>query len=88
MLNKIKKKIIKIMTGERKRPFSFFESLLYFISIIYCGIAKFRAEVYKRGIIKSKRLPCKVISIGNITTGGTGKTPMTLYVAELMLRLG
>lgn len=76
------------MTGERKRPFSFFESLLYLVSIIYYGLAKFRAKVYKKGIIESKRLPCKVISIGNITAGGTGKTPMTLYVAGLMLRLG
>ncbi|NNK86173.1 MAG: tetraacyldisaccharide 4'-kinase [Desulfobacterales bacterium] len=88
MLNKIKRKMLKIMTGERKRPFSFFESLLYFVSIIYYGLAEFKAEVYKRGIIKSKRLPCKVISIGNITAGGTGKTPMTLYVAGLMQRLG
>ena len=29
-----------------------------------------------------------VISIGNLTLGGTGKTPMTVYVAELLQRLG
>jgi len=88
MLNKLKKKMIKIMIDEGERRFSSFESLLYFVSIVYHGLAKFRAAVYKRSIIKSKMLPCKVISIGNITVGGTGKTPMTVYVAELIQRLG
>jgi tetraacyldisaccharide 4'-kinase len=35
-----------------------------------------------------KRLPCRVISIGNITTGGTGKTPAAISVAEQALRRG
>jgi len=76
------------MTGEGKGPFSFFESFLYFVSIVYYGLIKFRVALYKRGIIKSKALSCKVISIGNITAGGTGKTPMTLYMAKLVQRLG
>jgi len=88
MLNKIKRKIISIMTGEGRRQFLSFESFLYFVSIVYFGLAKFRAVIYERGIIRSKGLPCKVISIGNITTGGTGKTPMTLYMAQLVQRLG
>ena len=88
MLNRIKKKMLKIMTGGGERRFSSFESLLYFVSIVYHGLVKLKAAIYKRSIIKSKRLPCKVISIGNITAGGTGKTPMTVYVAELIQRLG
>ena len=88
MLNKIKRKIISIMTGEGRGQFFSFESFLYFVSIVYFGLAKFRAVIYERGIIRSKGLPCKVISIGNITTGGTGKTPMTLYMAQLVQRLG
>ena len=39
-------------------------------------------------IIKQKKLPCKVISIGNITSGGTGKTPMTIYIAKLLQEFG
>jgi len=80
--------MIKIMTCEGKRHFSFFESLLYFISIHYHGLVKFRAALYEKKIIKSQRLPAAVISIGNITVGGTGKTPMTLYMAELVKKLG
>ena len=87
MLNKIKKKMINIANDRGERRFFSFESLLYLFSIVYHGLIKFRAASYKRSIIKSKRLPCKVISIGNITVGGTGKTPMTLYIAKLVQRL-
>ena len=88
MLNKIKKKIENIMTGEGGSSFSSVEFLLFILSLFYGGLVKLRSAAYQRGMIKSKRLPCKVISIGNITAGGTGKTPMTLYMAELIKRLG
>ncbi len=39
-------------------------------------------------VMRQKRLPCKVISIGNITVGGTGKTPATIAVAEEAQRRG
>ncbi|MEJ2659013.1 MAG: tetraacyldisaccharide 4'-kinase [Desulfobacterales bacterium] len=39
-------------------------------------------------MLKSKRLPCFIISIGNIVVGGTGKTPITMYVAETVRILG
>ena len=35
-----------------------------------------------------KKLACKVVSIGNIAVGGTGKTPMTLYVTEMLKKAG
>jgi len=62
--------------------------LLWMISIIYsCGI-RLRGCLYKNGLFKTKQLPCKVISIGNITVGGTGKTPMSMFVAETIQQLG
>jgi len=88
MLNKIKKRIENVITKEGDNRFSFLKSLLFILSLFYGGLAKFRTKAYDRGIIKSKKLPCKVISIGNITVGGTGKTPMTIYVAELVQKLG
>jgi tetraacyldisaccharide 4'-kinase len=39
---------------------------------------------YEKGILKSKRLPCVVISIGNIVAGGTGKTPAVIALAQLL----
>lgn len=88
MLNKLKKKIENIMTREGGESFSSIEFLLFIFSLFYGGLVKLRSKAYDRGIIKSKKLPCKVISIGNITAGGTGKTPMTVYVAELVQKLG
>ncbi len=87
-MRKIQKKIEKVMTDSGKsRPFSF-EFFLFMISMGYAGGLKLRQKIYRKGIFSSKRLPCRVISIGNITVGGTGKTPMTIYVAELVSNLG
>ena len=88
MLNKLKKKIENIMAGKGGVSFSSVEFLMFIFSLFYGGLVKFRSKAYDMGIIKSKKLPCKVISIGNITVGGTGKTPMTIYVAELVQKLG
>ncbi len=45
--------------------------------------ARTRRALYTQGWLKSKRLPAPVISIGNLTVGGTGKTPMTACLARL-----
>lgn len=76
------------MTSNRKAGLISFESLLFVLSLIYGGAVKTREAFYNRGVLRSKKLPCIVISIGNITVGGTGKTPMTIHVAELVKRLG
>ncbi len=62
--------------------------LLYPISLIYCVITYLRNKLYDNGTFKSVKLPVPVISVGNITTGGTGKTPLTIYLAEYFLQKG
>jgi len=47
-----------------------------------------RAWLYEKRILKQKRLRAKVISIGNITWGGTGKTPFTIWLARRMQEAG
>ena len=85
---RIRKKIETIITENRKDRLFSFGSFLFMASLVYGGIVKLREFCYKAGIIKSKRLPCTIISIGNITVGGTGKTPMTIKVAQIIRNLG
>ena len=53
---------------------------------LYGKIANIRNSFYEKGIFESFSLGVPVISIGNITMGGTGKTPLVAYVAELLDR--
>lgn len=62
--------------------------LLIPFSLIYALIQYMRAGFYRAGILKSRRLPRPVISIGNITVGGTGKTPAAAYIARFLLAKG
>ena len=84
----IKKKIERVITGDNKNGYDWFAPFLSMISKVYGGAVKLRRIFYKNGILPSKRLPCSIISIGNITVGGTGKTPMTIYVAQVVKQLG
>jgi tetraacyldisaccharide 4'-kinase len=56
--------------------------LLWPLSALYSVASRTRAEFYARGMFKSSRLPGTVVSVGNLTVGGTGKTPMALWIAE------
>jgi tetraacyldisaccharide 4'-kinase len=63
-------------------------ALLYGLSLIYGAAVRARHLLYNSGILKTKRLPCKVISVGNITVGGSGKTPMTMHLAGILKKMG
>jgi tetraacyldisaccharide 4'-kinase len=67
---------------------TFKESLLWPLSLIYGGLAGLRARTYARGIFRQRRLDGVVISVGNLTAGGTGKTPMVLWIAERLFAEG
>lgn len=47
-----------------------------------------RRLIYDRGWLKVKRLPCPVLSIGNLVAGGVGKTPVTAFMAERLRAAG
>ncbi|MEE9542968.1 MAG: tetraacyldisaccharide 4'-kinase [Thermodesulfobacteriota bacterium] len=63
-------------------------ALLSIMTVIYTVGVKTRLALYSKGILKAKIIPCMVISIGNITAGGTGKTPMTIHIARRLVKEG
>jgi tetraacyldisaccharide 4'-kinase len=58
------------------------------VSWIYGVVIWVRQIFYRRGLFKTRQLPCKVISVGNITLGGTGKTPLVIALAKELLKRG
>ncbi len=55
---------------------------------VFCAGAALRRWVYRSGVRKSVRLPVPVVVVGNLTAGGTGKTPLVLWIAELLRARG
>jgi tetraacyldisaccharide 4'-kinase len=61
--------------------------LLLPLSLIFSAMVSLRRSLYRIGILKSYRMPVPVVVVGNITVGGTGKTPITIWLAqELKIR--
>lgn len=79
----LKSNISKIHYGSEK-PHLLLGLLLSFLSVFYGFAVNFRNFFYKIGVIKTYRPEAKVISIGNLTTGGTGKTPVTAKIANFI----
>jgi tetraacyldisaccharide 4'-kinase len=61
---------------------------LYLIALFYRLLIQLRHTFYKTGMLKSYSLPCLVISVGNVTMGGTGKTPTVIYLAQVFKEKG
>lgn len=65
-----------------------FYPLLYLLSLLYGLVVRLRLMLYKLSIKKTAKLDCKVISVGNITVGGSGKTPFTIMLAKMLKSQG
>jgi len=62
--------------------------LLWPASVLYGDLMRLRARLYAQGTLKSRRLNTPVVSVGNLTLGGTGKTPMVIWLTERFLAEG
>jgi tetraacyldisaccharide 4'-kinase len=62
--------------------------LLWPASVLYGFVARTRVKLYANGTFKQKRLKATVISVGNLSVGGTGKTPFVIWLAEKLLGQG
>jgi tetraacyldisaccharide 4'-kinase len=66
----------------------FTEAILWPASVIYGAAAHLKARAYRTGMRKPRRLQGIVVSAGNLTVGGTGKTPLVLWIATKWLSGG
>jgi tetraacyldisaccharide 4'-kinase len=55
---------------------------------VYRGIVGIRGKLYDRGLLHSEGSAIPVVSVGNITVGGTGKTPVAAWIASRLLSAG
>lgn len=58
------------------------------LSSLFARLVEFRRRAYRDGRLKSRETKVPVVVVGNITVGGTGKTPVTLWLAERLKALG
>lgn len=61
---------------------------LWLCSLLFGLVVAARTRLYARGVLTSRQLPCRVVTIGNITVGGTGKTPTVSLVARAFADAG
>jgi tetraacyldisaccharide 4'-kinase len=58
------------------------------LGLVYGAAIKVRSALYRNGILKTQSVSIPVISVGNITTGGTGKTPLVEWIASELAARG
>jgi tetraacyldisaccharide 4'-kinase len=58
------------------------------LSLIFCSLAKTRRLAYHYNLLKSHSISVPVIIVGNITVGGTGKTPLVIWLAQFLKQHG
>lgn len=62
--------------------------MLWPLSLLYRCLFVVREQLYKRGVLKRFTAPIPVIVVGNLTVGGTGKTPMVIHLVECLREMG
>lgn len=69
--------------GGQRAPF-----WAYPLAWLYGGLSALRRGLFRIGVLRPLRLPVPVVVVGNLTVGGTGKTPLTLALVDSLRRLG
>lgn len=75
--------LVEAWYGKRRSPW-----WTWPLAALYGALTALRRALYRLGVLRNVRLPVPVIVIGNLTAGGTGKTPLTIALAEALRARG
>lgn len=79
----------RVVLGVDTRPLATLcRAAVFPFSIVYGVGVSIRNGAYSMRILRSEKLPGPVVSVGNISVGGTGKTPMVEWIAKQLIELG
>ncbi|MCF6269095.1 MAG: tetraacyldisaccharide 4'-kinase [Melioribacteraceae bacterium] len=70
----------------RKKYFKYLLIILSPVAVLYSVIVNLRNSLFDKGFFTQKRVDAKIISVGNIVVGGSGKTPTVVYITKLLKR--
>ncbi|KAK8622920.1 hypothetical protein V6N13_117817 [Hibiscus sabdariffa] len=91
-MEKLKQVVKEIAYGQNQAKFSVLHRsiipFLSFASSLYGAVLCIRHSLYLSGFFSKNRLPVPVISVGNLTWGGNGKTPMVEFIAKRLADYG
>ena len=73
---------------ERRGPAALARAALLPLAAAYGVVMRLRTAVYRRGWRAARRLPAPAIAVGNLSVGGTGKTPLAAWIARYCARHG
>ena len=80
---------IEIIREKRHQPIDVLANgILFFASRMYRRAVQFRIWLYENRVIRNRAIGCLVVSIGNLTCGGTGKTPVVEVFAKTLSQKG
>jgi len=81
--------LMEVVDGTRTRPRDVLLRLfLGALSYLFTGLVQLRLWMYRQGLLKHHTLGCQVLSVGNLTVGGTGKTPVVEMLARSLEQSG
>lgn len=78
---------LSVISGRRRGPVAaLLRGVLWAGTFVYAALHGSRRLLYRLGLLRSTRLSCPVVSVGNLTAGGTGKTPFVEHLTRWFAR--
>jgi tetraacyldisaccharide 4'-kinase len=88
LLEVLEHKVAAVMASTERFPLLSLATALSAGEAIYGAGVRLRGSLYEKGVFAQHKLPCPIVSIGNLVAGGSGKTPLTIHLARLLQALG